>query len=450
MRSTDAARAPRRGKIVLLAVAVLATVALAAAYADRHVLVSPQGRQCLRAAASLQETGALDVAPGRPFAYFPPLYPALLAGLAAAGLPPGAAVAAVNAVALVGGLLLFAAAARRMAGRTWIAATILFASLATHPYLFRMARPDALVAGASLLAILAGSRYADAHRRRDLLVAALACAVATTARYMAAFALLPIGGWILLRASCRPGRGRALDVAGFVAVAAGPLALWLLRNRARTGYLTGMSRTAWREAAESTDLGTNVAGTLKSVALDLGGVRAMGVRDLVYDVAALPHPAATWIVVGIVVLAGAAAAALAARRPRAAEPRTEPPDAARLARLVAAWSAAYVVAMIAVWTWANNDPIHTRYVAPLYGFGILLAARAAERARAVPGGRAVRALLAIAALAIAAVNVDKGRALWGESPSGALLRVRLHGDDLWVRGLEWDMFAPGSRPGPRP
>jgi hypothetical protein len=437
--------APRRAPSWLVPnLDVAAAAAHANAYADSHVLVSPQGRQCLRAAATLLETGALDVVPGRPFAWFGPAYPVALAGLAAAGLPPVAAVALLNASATIAVLLLFAALARRVAGRSRAAAVVLFAGLAAHPYMFRMARPDVLVVPACLLVILAAARWTETARRRDLAAAALGCAVATTARYMSIFPLAPIAAWLLHRVLARPGRGRFADAALFLLLGWGPVAAWLLRNRVRTGYLTGMSRTEWREAAASTDLATNLLGTAKTLVLDLFGVRSMGVVALVHGEAPVPHRAATLAVAAVAALALIAAVLVARRAPRAAarasrDPDLDSPGSTRLARLVAVWAATYVVAMVALWTWGNNDPIHTRYVAPLYGFLALLAFRAAERLRGTPGGRVARALLAVLALAILAPNVDKGLRLLGESPGDALIRVSLHGNgDLWMRGLSWD------------
>jgi 4-amino-4-deoxy-L-arabinose transferase-like glycosyltransferase len=430
----------RRRSGAWAAAAGAAVLALAFTYAERHVLVSPQGSQCLRAAWNFAASGTLDVAPGRPFSWFGPLYPVLLGGLARAGLSPVSAVALVNSVALIAAFALFAGLARRMTPRSTWPATLFFIGLATNAYLFRMARPDIFMLPATLLMIFGLVRYAERGRRADLLLAAAACALATTARYMAIFTLAPlvlVGVWLAWR---RSGRARVLHAILFLTVAWAPVALWLLRNRARTGYLTGMSRTAWREAAASSDFASNLVALLRSFALDFFGVRSMGVVSQVHGGASPPHPTATAFV-GCVAAAFALGGCVLLLRRRHTAASGAPPAHEFTTRLVALAAGAYLVTLLALWTWGNNDPIHTRYVAPVYGLLVLLGFRAAERAH-----RPVRIAFAVAALAIFVPNLDKTALLMGEAPTDALIRVSLHGErDLWVRPLSWQDVL--SRPG---
>ncbi len=420
----------RRSQAAWVLAAVIAVLLLTASYGARHMLVSPQGSQCLRAAWSLATTGALDVTPGRPFAWFGPLYPVTLAGLALAGLTPLGAVALVNSIALVATIALLAVLARRMMPRSAFLAPLFFAGLASNAYLFRMARPDIVMLPASLLAILGLARYAEHSRRTDLLIAAAGVALATTARYMAIFALAPlvaVGVHLVWR---RVERGRAATALIFLAAAYGPVASWLLRNRERTGYLTGMSRTAWREQAAATDFTTNVYGLVKTFVLDLFGVRSMGVVAQVYGEAAIPYPVTSACVAAVAI--GLALLGCGFAR-RGARPGPEG-VASLTTRLVRLAAGSYLVALLVLWTLGNNDPIHTRYVAPVYGYLVLLAFRSVTRF----DGRA-RIAFALAALAILGPNLDKSARLLGESPGDALIRVSLHREeDLWVRDLRWE------------
>jgi hypothetical protein len=257
---------------------------------------------------------------------------------------------------------------------------------------------------------------------------------------MGLFTVVPMAVLGILLAPGRSGK-RGRDLAVFVPLALAPIAVWLLRTWARTGYATGMSRTEFREEAARTGLVDNVVALAHTAGLDLFGARVMGERLLVHEGGAQPHPGATAAIaaVGLALLAAAAVAAIAARRSRPAAADDVPdPVAAHARRLVAAFTAIHAGALLLLWTAGNNDPIHTRFVAPLYpGLVLLLFTwRDGMTRRGIRGGAAALAALAVL---VGAVNLDKSRLLLGDSPPETLIKKTLHRpEDLWVRDMAWN------------
>jgi hypothetical protein len=121
--------------------------------------------------------------------------------------------------------------------------------------------------------------------------------------------------------------------------------------------------------------------------------------------------------------------------------------AGRAALLVGAHAKVYLVALVVIWTFGNNDPIHTRFTAPVYWCFVLGFFLAFEAWRDSPHRR----LLAGAALAfgllVVGVNLDKSLALLGDSPSDHLIKKSLfQPSDLWVGGLSWENLDSGFPP----
>jgi hypothetical protein len=431
---------PFRVAAVRAALAAALALVLFLAFSHEAVQLSPQGNQFIRSAYGLRTQGELDLLNDRPLSFFPPLYAFLLAGLGALGLAPVPAIVLINAAVLAAGIWAFRELAGRMGIRSARAATALYAVLAANVYWFRMARPDAIVALLAMAAALALAAHAADGRRRFLVLAALAAGAAALTRYMGLFTVVPMAVNGILLAPGRAGK-RGRDLALFVPLALAPIAAWLLRTWARTGYATGMSRTAFREDAARTGLLDNVVALAHTAGLDLFGARAMGVRLLVHEGGAQPHPAVTMGIagVGLALVAVAAVAVVAAGRSRAAGPAETPdPFAGHARRLVASFTAIHAGALLVLWTAGNNDPIHTRFVAPLYpGLVLLLFAWGEGLARR--GIRVAAAALAALAVLVGAVNLDKSVLLLGDSPPETLIKKTLHRpEDLWVRTLEWN------------
>ena len=413
-------------------------VLLFVAFSDGAVQLSPQGNQFIRSAYSLIQDGELELLNDRPLAFFPPLYAFLLAGLGALGLAPIPAIVLINGVVMAGGFWAFRALADRMGLRSGLAATALYAVLASNVYCFRMARPDAIVPVLALATMLALAAHAERGRRRYLVLAAVAAGLAALTRYMGLFTVVPLGIAGVLLAPGRPAR-RGRDLALFLPVAVGPIAVWLLRNWARTGYATGMSRTTFREEAAGTGLVGNIVALGHTAGLDLFGPRVMGVRLLVHEGGHVPLPALTWTVTGVAIVLLAVAAITAARGGgRGAPDRPDKASASYARKLVAWFAGIHAAALLVLWTVGNNDPIHTRFVAPLYP-GLVLLLFAGREAAAQRGIRTAAAALTAVAVLAGAVNLDKSVLLLGDSPPDAVIKKTLHRpEDLWVRNLEWN------------
>jgi hypothetical protein len=236
------------------------------------------------------------------------------------------------------------------------------------------------------------------------------------------------------------------------------VALWLVRNRLVTGYVTGMSRTDFREAAERTGFADNVIAMGKALALDFFGWGAMGERRFLFEGAPVPHAGVTiaGAILGTAAAAGLVMLALRGERGRRADldegarnesvrpyesvrPGEEP---RRAAALVVAFLAAHAIALIALWSIGNNDPIHTRYVAPIAWCIVALVALAIQQACGGPQRRSAIALAVVLAAVVLIPNADKSRALWSPSPGENLIKRTLRApDDLWQRSLTWEEAA---------
>jgi hypothetical protein len=406
------------------------------------ILFTPQSLSYVVAAGALLEGRGLEIAPGTPLANFGPLYALLLAAGRLAGLGVVQSAYLVNCAALAGSLLAMRALglALRLPAPGLLAAG--FGVWAANWTLLRAARPDLLVVGLSLAAVAALLRHRDGGGSRALLAAAALAALAALGRYMAAFTLLPVllaALWLFAGAD----PGRRLRHAGlFALVAAGPLALWMGRNWLLTGFVTGMSRTGERAQAAGTSLAGNLAGFVRTLELDVFGVGAMGVRPLVYDGVAPPHPglgAALALAAAALVALALLAGWRARRRGDAGAAAGPAPDRGGLA-LVGACGGWYVVALVVLWTVGNNDPIDTRYVAPAEPY-LLVASFAGFAAleRSAPRSAWPRRALLLAGFALLSAQVHKSALLLSAEPPPALLGVesRHQRIDRWLEDIPW-------------
>jgi hypothetical protein len=202
-----------------------------------------------------------------------------------------------------------------------------------------------------------------------------------------------------------------------------------------------MSRTAERAQAAGSTLAGNLAGLARTLYLDIFGVAAMGTRPLVYDGVAPPHAALTAaLALAFLALSGAA---LWARRAALRDffrqhARARTPLAAGLA-LVAAAAGWYAAALLVLWTVGNNDPIHTRYAAPLHPLLLVLAAAVGAGAARGAAPNWPRRALVLAALLVMLPNLAKSVALLSREPSPALLEVesRQRKIERWYEEVPW-------------
>jgi len=334
---------------------------------------------------------------------WPPLYPLLLWTAHRAGFAPRAT----NGLLFLASLGLLGAALRRVAprGAPWMLALFALGSFQVGNLRHLVSEVLLTPLAVAVLLLLAGYRARPSGGRLAALAAVSALACLT--RYFALFWLVPVVALEVARTP-RDGRRRALRTGLLLAGALLPLGLWMLDARARTGYLTGMDRFAPRGLSAQTSLGGNVEGLARTLGQDLivpwRGAAAT-------RLAASPLRRAGEVAFGAVALAALAGVALASRRAGRATggaPGATPGPVGWLA-------GSYLVALLALWTVGNNDPIHSRFVYPVYPFLLLGFAAAAERARAPaapPWGPAAAtiasAALAAAHLAAAALRLGAG------------------------------------------
>ena len=201
--------------------------------------VGPDAANYIMAARSLLAGDGLVGLGGGPWVYWPPLYPALLAGGGLFGFDPYAVAGPLNAV--VFGLTVLVAGwwlRRHLHSRflwLWgclsIALALPLAEIASH----------ALSEAVFILFVTLALTQVDAHlrggERAALVRAATFSALACLTRYMGIFVILAVVP-MLLAARVAP-REKMKRIAVYTLIAAAPVGLWMLRNFLIAGSMTG-------------------------------------------------------------------------------------------------------------------------------------------------------------------------------------------------------------------
>jgi hypothetical protein len=407
---------------------------------DESIQMPHQGLQSVKAASSLIEGRGFEVSPSVPFAKFGPLLPALLALLSWSGMAVIPATYLIGCATFSATLFGIYALGRAAGIRSPWAAPTFYALLASNYYLLRTALADGIVIAASLFAMLGAIYLARRCSHLVLLGTALACAVASTARYMAAFTLLPVVFLAMLLFREVGWRRRLIDLSVFGVVAAGPIGAWMIRNYLLTGFVTGISRSGYRIQAADTSLFPNILGLLKTILLDLYSYETLGLRQFLYWEGGASFPVAV-MATGL----GAAALLLLVFWCRRRELKVfikrevrERTCSGIAIVLIGSYAGVYLVTLVLLWTIGNNDPIHTRFVAPIYPYFVLLGfvAFAAISRHGIPGWPGV-ALLTVALL-IVIPNAGKSLRLFGAFPGEKLIELRSYaGLYLWDSEVSW-------------
>ena len=343
----------RRGD---LALALCAIVAILAA----NVLLSRQsGEQSIQA--QLNERFA-----ERPLAAAfekyprlrPPLYPLALWGAGRAGVEP----ATFQLLALDLTLVALALYGRRFLGAPAACALVLGYAVAHWSHVnVHQRTAETLFAPALVGFGVALWRYAETSR--GVAWVGVSASALALLRYFG----LPLAlGLAAIAVATRraPIAGRARDLAVVLALAAVPIGGWMWITHEQTGYWTGTDRTRPRDLPESVRHWEELGGLDDHVRLT---AKTLWIDFLSPDV-----PAAVNVVTrpyrpraiewGLFALALAAVGtALHAGRRRGWSGGAPTP-----ARAMAAVAAAYLALTVALWIPANNDPIHTRFLFPVY------------------------------------------------------------------------------------
>ncbi len=287
----------------------------------------------------------------------PPLYPMALWAARRAGLEPATFQILVLDAMLVG-LALYGR--RFLSGLLPVFLVVGFAVAHWNHVNLYQHTAETLFAPLLLLFAVLLWRYQRTARGASGLgmVASLLCVT----RHLGLPLVVPLAvAHVALRRGTEQGRRRA-DLAIVLCLALVPIGYWMWITHDQTGSWTGADRTASRALPDSVEHWKELSGlddhlrlTAKTLVVDFFSPRFYAALSVV----TLPYrpSAVEWTLIAISLVAGATAIRA---RPR--------PDTALAspAPMMAEVAVAYVALTLAVWTVGNNDPIHTRFLFPVY------------------------------------------------------------------------------------
>lgn len=231
---------------VLIGLSALAGM-LCLAHATRHGIgIAPDSVSYIEAARNLGaghgiSTPADDGAVYVPMTRFPPLYPIAIAAISHRGIDSIDAVRWL-AIGLLGANIVLASllVSRCAPGARWlpVIGAVLAVSSPEIAAIHGTAQSEPLFLLLGFSGLLLLSFHLETPRRHLLVAASLLIALAFLTRYVGG-ALLATGALAILLAPGAPPRRRATDAAVFVAVAALPMAVWVLRNQLGAASATG-------------------------------------------------------------------------------------------------------------------------------------------------------------------------------------------------------------------
>jgi hypothetical protein len=300
----------------------------------------------------------------------PPLYPVLL------WLAEAARISAlrVNELIFLATLPLLYLMARRSLGSVNPIHPVLLYAVANFNYVnLHQVTAEGLFVLLSLLLVLGLGRVSrEDEGWLPLAVVTLAAMGLCLTRYFAVYFAVPLVLLNLLWRAPGPLLRRARDAAACLALALAPLAVWMWIARRETGFWTGVDRVAPRTFPEGashwaglTTAQANLRLWLKTLIVDFFSPSLYAAHSVVTR----PYrpSAVEWTLVAL--STAALVLALAAWRRRGTERSGD--DGSERA-LVAQAFLLYNAATLATWSFANNDPIYTRFLYPSYVFLILL------------------------------------------------------------------------------
>jgi hypothetical protein len=345
---------------------VLIVVATVLAIVAAHLLYARQVGD-LTIQAQLNERFAerpIDVAFEKYPRLRPPLYPMALWAARRAGLsPPAFQVLAFDA--LLVGLALYGRRFLRRVHPGFLVAGFAVAHF-NHANLYQRTA-ETLFAPLLLALVVVLWRYHVAGRGAAWL-GAVASALCLT-RHFGLFLAVPLAAAHVAfrrRRRATDPRRRVIDAALVLVLALAPIGYWMWITHEQTGLWTGADRTQPRDLPGSVEHWKELTGVddharlmAKTLMIDFFSPRVYAALAVV----TVPHwpTAVEWSLLAMAL----AAAASALRAGRRAAWRGDG-LAASPARIAAEVAAAYLGLTILLWTIGNNDPIHTRFLFPVY------------------------------------------------------------------------------------
>jgi hypothetical protein len=332
----------------------------------------------------------------------PPLYPCLLWVAQRAGFGPFAVTSLLHAATLIGLAVLALRAVPQVSPLVPAGAYALGHYCAVN--LHQFTAEEVVAAGLPAMALLLW-RHRTTGAAGPLMAAAAIGAVLGLSRLFAALVAPAAVALAALLATARPWRRRLALATASVLLAALPVGAWLAATYMKTGYLTGTDRIAprvlpaqiahWREL---TGLDDHLVLTGRTLLVDFISPDRYAAQVVV------THPLrfSPFEAVALALLACAligAAIDLVRSRAGPAPPVEATSFLGSPTSVTGGLFLLYVALTIAVWTFANNDPIYTRFLFPVYG------------------------LACVAAFGVDAALVRCGSSRWGRLPRLALLAV---------------------------
>jgi hypothetical protein len=178
----------------------------------------------------------------KPITHYPPLFPAALAGLQAAGLTTADAARVLGAAALGLNVALVGLSIWRMTHNEWASMLgsflVLSSPIMIDLHSWAMSEPMFLLW--CLCAALLLDAFTSTGRMRFLILTAFAAALGALTRYVGLALIAGLALALLLRSSGRAGR-RVLETGAFAAIAVVPISGWYIRNLILSGSLSNYS-----------------------------------------------------------------------------------------------------------------------------------------------------------------------------------------------------------------
>lgn len=388
----------------------------------------------------LEGKGLQTTRNNEPYAKSPPMYPLLLAPLRLLNTEWWTAVCLINAFALAAGVFAVHGLSRLLGLRTSRYLVLAYAVFGPTWYLVREAHPDVIFLSSGLIAVWLAAVYWRSRSAWVLLGLAGACSAAALSRYMALFALFPVIGLVVLFASHGSFLRKALHVALFLVIAVAPIGMWLQRNEELTGFYSGMDRFRERRPADEslTTFENNLTFLGRSLVIDTLAPRDFGELNVLKAAQPVEYGGVSFRIAGGLAVLGVLYVLVGRRRVTAAAKdwAARSPSAPATLVIVLGYFLAYQIAILALWTKGNNDPIDCRFLAPSMFFILPTAAVGLALLWRASTSVFVRGGIAAAVLAFCAMHALKVYFTWE--------RITIAESSPWVEDLDQFVKAIGT------
>jgi len=340
-----------------------------------------------RANVDFVNAAALSEGLRRYYAAWPPLYPTVLYVLAGIGITP----LLCNLFIYVLNVIWFF----RILGKLGLAAPERFLLLAAYSlgaFHYHNLATQIVSEGLFLLFVQlsfsALMRYRRINGWTSLFALAGLSSLAILTRYISLFWVVPI---VLLGilVSTKGALAKARSSAIYAAATAALTAPWFIYIYRATGYLSGWDRSEERQLEHLTDFAHNLFYTVKTAYIDFFSRDWAAKMTMRRD---FPFQIWDWVMLVVlsIVVSMICVMIWKSFRKKGRVKRMglkERIDGCPYLALLSLFSVSYLVCLLVLWTFGNNDPIYSRFLYPWYPFVLLTLAGVYQRhAQASPAG----------------------------------------------------------------